>query len=203
MLATIGAAMSGLVLNGPALTSPSTAAPRAAPVMMPVARIPGEGDPFNGGKMRRSEDIATKQPRAISTGEANLQYIETEDEPWHATCRPTSRSTIVSKKVLDKSLSTALPFAAAENALDAAIVAAKSEKQIDEAVKKCLSSGGRPGCPAIELANKQKAAMAKAAKDGKPMPKAKGLNPPQGGGSPGWADQGQGRKLATVHDNSI
>ena len=82
MLSTV-VGLSGLVLNGPAaISSPSTAVPRASLVMMPVARIPGEGDPFPDGGMRRAEDIATKQPRSIADGSANLQYIETEDEPW-------------------------------------------------------------------------------------------------------------------------
>ena len=80
---SLAAALQGLVVNGPAL--PASAAARAsAPVMMPIERIPGEGDPFQNGNMRRAEEIATKQPRGISTTEANLQYIETEDEPWCA-----------------------------------------------------------------------------------------------------------------------
>ena len=55
MLATI-VGFSGLVLNGPAaISSPCTAAPRASLVMMPVERIPGEGDPGNNGVMRRAD----------------------------------------------------------------------------------------------------------------------------------------------------
>ena len=205
MLATIGA-LSGLVLNGPAaLTSPCTAAPRAALVMMPVERLAGEGDPFNNGVMRKAEDVpdAARQPRGISDGEANLQYIETDDEPWHSTCRPTSRSTVVSKTALSSALKVALPFAAAEDALDDAIVNAADEKAIDEAVKKALSAGARPGCPAMDSATKQKANMAKAKSEGKPVPAAKALKPPVGGMTPGWADQGAGRKVASVHDNSV
>ena len=45
--------------------------------------------------------------------------------------------------------------------------------------------------------------MAKAAKEGKPVPKAKSLKPAVGGATPGWADQGAGRKVATTHDNSV
>ena len=201
MLATL-VGFSGLVLKGPA-AMPSTAVPRASLVMMPVARIPGEGDPFRDGDMRRAEDIATKQPRGIADGSANLQYIETEDEPWHATCRPTSRSTAISKKVLGDALSSALPFAPAEDALDAALVTAKNDGEIDKAVKQALASGARPGCPAIDAAEKLKANMAKASKDGKPAPKYKPLNPPTGGATPGWANQGEGRKIAVVHDNSV
>ena len=83
MLSLVGALQQGLVINGPALTT-GTAAARAAPVMMPVERIPGEGDPFQNGNMRRSEDIATPYNEAIAKGTAGLQYIETEDEPWCA-----------------------------------------------------------------------------------------------------------------------
>ena len=170
---------------------------------MPVARIPGEGNPFPETGMRRAEDLATKQPRGISDGSAALQYIETEDEPWHATCRPTSRSTAISKKVLGDALSSALPFAAAEDALDAALCTATSDGDIDKAVKQALANGARPGCPAIDAADKLKETMAKASKDGKPAPKYKPINPPTGGATPGWANQGEGRKIAVVHDNSV
>ena len=203
MLATI-VGFSGLVLNGPAaISSRSTAVPRASRVMMPVERIPGEGDPFRDGNMRRAEDIAIKQPRGIADGSANLQYIETEDEPWHATCRPTSRSTFISKKVLADSIAKDLPFVPAEEALDDALTTAKNEEEVEKAVKQALADGARPGCPAIDAAEKLKANMAKASKDGKPAPKYKPLNPPTGGATPGWANQGEGRKLATVHDNSV
>lgn len=200
---SIGVALQGLVVNSPALTAPGTAAARAALVMMPVERVPGEGDPFNNGAMRRAEDFAVPQPRGIATGEANLQYIETDDEPWHSTCRPSVRSTIVSKDMLAGAFTSALPFAAAEDALDEAIVAATDAAAIDEAVKKALANGARPGCPAIESGEKQKKNMEKAAKEGKPMPKAKSLKPAIGGAVPGWADQGAGRKIASVHDNSV
>ena len=164
MLSTV-VGLSGLVLNGPAaISSPSTAVPRASLVMMPVARIPGEGDPFPDGGMRRAEDIATKQPRGISDGSAALQYIETEDEPWHATCRPTSRSTAISKKVLADSIARDLPFVPAEDALDDALVTAKNEAEVDKAMKQALADGARPGCPALHNAEKQLKAIAKAAK---------------------------------------
>jgi len=203
MLSTV-VGLSGLVLNGPAaISSPSTAVPRASLVMMPVERIPGEGNPFPETGMRRAEDLAVKQPRGIADGSANMQYIETDDEPWHSTCRPTSRSTAVNAKVLGNALSSALPFAAAENALDVALCTAANDGDIDKAVKQALASGARPGCPAVEAADKLKANMAKAAKDGKPAPKYKPLNPPIGGATPGFPDQGAGRKVAIVHDNSV
>ena len=88
MLVAFSPSLSGLVINGPVVRG-GAAARTAAPLMMPVAKIPGEGDPFNVGpdgqsNMRRAEDIAAYQPRGISDGSANMQYIETEDEPWCA-----------------------------------------------------------------------------------------------------------------------
>ena len=121
----------------------------------------------------------------------------------HATCRPTSRTTLVSKSVLSSALSSALPFSAAEDGLDDDIQAAQDDKALDAAIKKALAAGARPGCPAIEAAEKQKVAMAKAAKEGKPVPKAKSLKPAIGGATPGWANQGEGRKVASTHDNSV
>ena len=99
MLSLVGALQQGLVINGPALTT-GTAAARAAPVMMPVERIPGEGDPFQNGNMRRSEDIATPYNEAIAKGTAGLQYIETEDEPWCAAAPPPNQRRCRPKKVV-------------------------------------------------------------------------------------------------------
>ena len=113
---------------------------------------PSPGRPDHAGEGTRAD------ARGISDGSAALQYIETEDEPWHATCRPTSRSTAISKKVLGDALSSALPFAMAEDALDAALVTAKNDGEIDKAVKQALASGARPGCPAIDAAEKLKGA---------------------------------------------
>ena len=105
--------------------------------------------------------------------------------------------------MLVDAIGAALPFAAAEDALDDVITSATEEKEIDEGIKKALANGARPGCPAIDSAAKQKAAMSKAKADGKPMPKAKSLKPAVGGMTPGFADQGEGRKVASVHDNSV
>ena len=91
----------------------------------------------------------------------------------------------------------------AEDALDDALATATSEAEVDRAMKQALADGARPGCPAIDNAEKQLKAIAKAAKDGKPAPKYKPLKPAVGGATPGWADQGEGRKVATTHDNSV
>ena len=121
----------------------------------------------------------------------------------HATCRPTSRSTLINPKVLASAIASALPFQPAEEAIDDDIQAAKTPEDIDAAIQKCIANGGRPGCPAIESAEKQKVAIAKAVKEGKPVPKAKSLKPAIGGATPGWANQGEGRKVASTHDNSV
>ena len=85
---SIAASFQGLVVNGPVVRG--VAAARSAVSMMPVERLPGEGDPFNlvNGvpNMRRAEDIAVPVPNGISVYDMELakteQYIENEDEPW-------------------------------------------------------------------------------------------------------------------------
>jgi len=188
-------AAAGLVLNAPGFV----VVPRAA-VAMGLARLPGEGDPFNDGNMRDAEALATPQPRGITDGTAVSQYIEIDDEPWHSTCKQT---TTITKASLEAGLLAVLPFTPAEDALDEALLTADSDSAIDAAVKKCLADGGRDGCPAIEAATKRKAALAKAAKDGKKAPAYKPIKPPPGGATPGFPNQGEGRMLGKVHDNSV
>merc|ERR1719379_1829014 len=109
--------------------------------------------------MRRAEDIAFKQPRGISVYDLETakmtQYVESEDEPWHATCRPRA---VLTKKNLASAFNAQLPFIAPEEQLEDNLVKCTDE----EAIKKCIEAGGRPGCPAIEGANKLKKDMAKA-----------------------------------------
>lgn len=83
------------------------------------------------------------------------------------------------------------------------MVTVKETGDVDKLIAECLKAGGRNGCPAIVAANKFKASMEAAAKDGKPMPKAKAPKASVGGATPGWADQGAGRQIAKVHDNSV
>lgn len=75
-----------------------------------------------------------------------------------------------------------------------ALRSADSAEAVKKAVSACLAAGGRPGCPAIDTADK----MLAAAKSGelKPAPPAK--NPAQG---KGW--DGAARSIAVTHDNSI
>lgn len=194
------------MVNGPVVRG--VAAARSAVSMMPVERLPGEGDPFNlvNGvpNMRRAEDIAVPVPNGISVYDMELakteQYIENEDEPWHATCR---QKVPISKTAIQTAFVSALPFVAPEEGLEDALVPCEDPKAVDAAIAAALAAGARPGCPAIDSAEKLKKEMAKAAKDGKPMPKAKPRKVSAGGDKPGFGLQGEGRALGKVHDNSV
>ena len=126
--------------------------------------------------------------------------------PWlccacrHATCR---QKTPITKDMLTKGMSSALPFMLPEQDLEDALVPCTSPEEVDAAIKKGLAAGARPGCPVIDAAEKLKKEMAKAAKDGKPMPKAKPRKIAVGGDKPGWGLQGEGRSVAKTHDNSV
>ena len=100
----------------------------------------------------------------------------------------------VSKGSLDNAFSSALPFSKAEEDLTIALSKVKTVKDVDKAVKACLAAGGRPGCPAIESAEKIKAAAKDDAVKAAPPPKVT----PQG---KGW--DGMARQIAKTHDNSI
>ena len=71
------------------------AAPKKKEAPPPKPKVPGEGDPF--GDVAQAYSEANKdggsayQPRAISDAsviDAYQTIIESDDEPWHATCRP-------------------------------------------------------------------------------------------------------------------
>lgn len=182
---------SGYVLNAPA-TSVLT---RASAMSMQLPRVPGEGDPFGDG-IRQGE--GSFQPRGISDASVLApQYIETEDEPWHSTAKQTVS---ISKGQLSGALGAQLPFLGPEEQLDTALLTAKNGGDVDNLIKKCISAGGRDGSPAVKAAKAFKAALGK--DDGK-TPKYKPVFGAPGGATPGWADQGAGRKIATVHDNSV
>ena len=66
--------------------------------------------------------------------------------------------------MLADSIARDLPFVPAEDALDEALTTAKNEAEVDKAMKQALADGARPGCPAIDNAEKQLKAIAKAAK---------------------------------------
>ena len=71
----------------------------------------------------------------------------------------------------------------------------KSEADISAAVEAGLKNGCRPGCPAIDTAEK----MLKAAKKEGKVKAA----PPAKAGAAGKGWEGVGRELAKVHDNSV
>lgn len=195
------AALAALVGGADALTigaAPGSAVRTSSLVMAEdytkFERAPGVGDPFVDG-IRSNEGAF--QPRGISDATVpKKQYIETSDEPWHDSCIAT---TSISKGALASALSAGLPFAAAEEALEDALQTVKDAGAVDAAIKTCIAAGGRTGSPAVMMADKLKKDFAKS-KDGKvTRPKVKVV----GGAKAGWADQGAGRKVATVHDNSV
>lgn len=185
MLAVAGLLASGFVVQPGALGGVGT----AARVQMAIERVPGEGDPFSGiGKLD-----SNPAPCSVSTVEGRMMdvgYIEEDDEPWHASCKP---RTAVSKGALDSALSGALPFMAAESALEGALAKVETVKDVDAAIAQCLKDGGRAGCPAIMAAEKVK----KAEEGGK----VKALAQKKVAQGAGWDNFS--RSLAKTHDNSI
>jgi hypothetical protein len=164
-----------------------------------------EGEPF--GKADRDDSgyrslggvrVAEESymPRGIS--DANVidgyqTYIETDDEPWHATCRPVA---VVTKKDFGDA---ALPFIAAEEACEAAVRAAKDEKTVTSAIATALAAGARAGSPAIKACEKVAAAFKKG--DDEAAEKAKPKAPKVQVNGKGWDDMA--RKVGAVHDNSV
>jgi len=198
-----GVAATGLVLS---MNSPAAgvAALRAPSPSMQLKRVPGEGDPFGekeGMGRGNRKVVEAFQPRGISDATViKRQYIETDDEPWHADNRATTTLTMSD---YTKSFETTLPFIAPEDGLGDALAKCKKPGDVDAAIAACISAGGREGCPAIVAATKFKGDMEKALKDGKPLPKPKAKKVSTGGATPGWANQGEGRVIGKVHDNSV
>jgi len=137
------------------------------------------------------------QPRGISDATVVApQYIETEDEPWHATCRS---SNVVTKSSLETSYGATLPFIAAETALEDALRAAKNSGDVKKAVEAAKAAGARTGSPAFKAADKVEKAFAKG--DDEAVAKAKPKAPKAGTQGKGW--DGMARSVAKVHDNSV
>jgi len=185
------AAILGLLAGTNALTIGTAAAPRTLALKMKLERKPGEGDPFCDGIRKPADGPRPDQGQARFTADAG--YIEADDEPWHSTCRP--KTAVITKGVLDSTLTSALPFLAPEDALLDALRAATDDGSIKSAVEACLSAGGRPGCPAIDTADKMLAEFKKDGKFKKPPPAKKTA---QGKGFDDMA-----RALGKVHDNSV
>jgi len=95
---------------------------------------------------------------------------------------------------LTTALRIALPHEAAEENLELELAACKSAADVAAAIEKCMNSGGRKESSTAKSADKLLKGMEKAAKDGKPMPKAKVA---AFGGDKGKS----GRIVARTHDN--
>jgi len=160
---------------------------------------PREGKPFGEadgpnrpvGKVRGA--VEAFQPRGITDASViKPAYIETEDEPWHASSRQT---VVVTKSALE---AADLPFVDAEDGLIADLSGAEDAKAVQVAMDKAVKAGARPGCDAlvtgetlVDLFKKDaEAAMKK-------RPKA----PNSGAQGKGW--DGMARGVAKVHDNSV
>merc|ERR1712060_87367 len=131
----------------------------------------------------------------MSRWHSDTGYIESEDEPWHSTCRP--RTLALDKALATESFNKALPYVPPEEALVMALTKVKTLEDIDKAIETCLADGGRPGCSALESAEKIKKA---AEKDGTVKP-GKAPKPPPTQGA-GWDKVGE-RSVAKTHHNSV
>lgn len=152
------------------------------------------------GTVRGAEEAY--QPRGISDATViKPMYIETEDEPWHFTSRP-SAATIMTKSKLEQGLNDMLPFMAAEETMEEEVRKAKSEGDVSKAMEKALKNGARKGSPAYISCEKCLKGFEKSPEDGeKAKPKAPKVS--AGGANAGWKGQGEDRKVAKTHDNSV
>ena len=138
------------------------------------------------------------QPRGISDATViKPQYIETDDEPWHFTCRP---QVALTKGQLEEGRASMLPFVKPEADLEDALRNAKDAKTVTDAVDKALGAGARKGSPAFASAEKMLKAFEKGDEAGaeKAKPKAPKKPGPQGAG---WDNME--RKVGKTHDNSV
>lgn len=114
----------------------------------------------------------------------------------HASCRSTVELT--SKNAGD-AISSTIPFLAVETELQVALSKAKDANEVTKAVSAATSAGARPGCPALNDADKLLKAFAKDAEAAlKARPKAPKVSGAQGNG---W--DGMKRGVAKTHDNSV
>merc|ERR1711871_736643 len=137
-------------------------------------------------------------PRGISDATIiKPMYIETDDEPWHSTCRPIN---LPSKGELKAGFDNMLPFVAPELELDETLRKAGDAKTVEEAVEKALKAGARKGSPSLNAADKMLGLFEKGDEKGakKAAPKAPKAPGPNG---KGWDDME--RKIGKTHDNSV
>jgi len=171
-------------------------------VTAPTWNDPREGKPFGEadgpnrpiGKIR--EAVEVYQPRGLSDATViKPAYIETDDEPWHATCKSTVALTA---DLASTSYSASLPFIDAENDLLTALSKVEKAADAKSAMDAALKAGARPGCPAIMSGEKLIASFAKDAEKAlKDRPKA----PKTAAQGKGW--DGMARQIGKVHDNSV
>jgi hypothetical protein len=175
----------------------------------PAWNDPREGEPF--GKGDRDDSgyrkaggvrvaVEAYQPRGISDAtfiDAFQTYIETMDEPWHATSRPT-RS--ITKDSLLEGEKNMIPYIQAELDLDAAVRGAKDPKAIKEALDKAVKAGARTGSPSVKTAEKVMGLFETEDEKGAEKAKPKAPKAPGKQGA-GW-DNFE-RTIGKTHDNSV
>lgn len=159
----------------------------ASHLSMAVERKPGEGDPFSG--LGVASDNPVTYATSIAGRNMDNGYIEEDDEPWHASCKPST--TAPTAQLLEDALVKEVPYLAAEAALLVAMSEVKTKDDVKKAIDACLKAGGRPGCDAITKAEKA------IGDDGSVTP-IKMKVTAQGAG---W--DGMKRQVAKVHDNSV
>jgi hypothetical protein len=130
-------------------------------VNTPTWEDPREGNPFTeSGRPRKNKEAY--QPRGIADATViKRQYIETDDEPWHSTCRPVNP---VTKGGFENAIKTSVGFIEAEEKLTTTLSAAKTADAVAKAKEKAIEDGARKGSPAMGVADKCLKAFEKAEK---------------------------------------
>jgi hypothetical protein len=131
----------------------------------PSWKDPREGKPFEeNGKLRMAKQVY--QPRGINDGtlKKRTNLIESEDEPWHATSRPSQETQALDLGDFEKGLKNSIGFMQAEETLTIANSAAKNAEEVTKAVDAGLADGARPGSPALLSGDKLLKAFQKAEK---------------------------------------
>mmetsp|Transcript_123344 Transcript_123344/g.230605 ORF Transcript_123344/g.230605 Transcript_123344/m.230605 type:complete len:225 (+) Transcript_123344:53-727(+) len=167
----------------------AAAAPRATADMLiqrnfkvrkPSEEVPSDMVVANGG--RSMEDFARWEP-----GYDN-------PTPWYT--EGDMPDYLFDYDDFEDAFNEALPFWKPEEDLEDALVKCKGPEDVEQAIADCLAAGGRDIAPVMKTANKLKKDMEKAAKDGKPMPKAKPKKKVKAS-PPNYE-----RVIATTHDTS-
>lgn len=204
----MGAATMMADRKSPDSTDWSNVNPEDIVQLQPSWNDPREGEPF--GKGDRDPKTGYRKAGGVRVGEEAYQprgisdatvikpmYIETDDEPWHSTCRPTN---LLTKGELLDGMNKGLPFVQPELDLEAALRAAKGKDEVEAALSKFVAAGARPGSPATKSAEKMIKAYEKDDEKGAEKAKPKKPAAPKAQGT-GW-DVIE-RKVGKTHDNSV